>query len=161
MPNPPLNHVPKCHIYTSFTSLQGCWFHHFPGQLVWMIGRFLLKDFFLISILSFSTGWAFPNSFALLFFCPHKYNCLLEDLKWWKERSWQGGMLPCSETRVQRQHLLQLWKRTPNFNSHKRFWDSNLSKTCQDKEKHMATAAWMLIWIQVFGHTPLGCIINV
>ena len=33
-PSPPLNHVPKCHTYTSFKYLQGWWLNHFSGQLV-------------------------------------------------------------------------------------------------------------------------------
>lgn len=34
LPSPPLGHVPKRHIYTSFKPLQGRWFHHWPGQPV-------------------------------------------------------------------------------------------------------------------------------
>ncbi|KAK4829643.1 hypothetical protein QYF61_005936 [Mycteria americana] len=34
LPSTPLNHVPKCHIYTSFKYLQGWRLHHFPGQPV-------------------------------------------------------------------------------------------------------------------------------
>jgi len=34
MPSPPLNHVPKCHIYTSFKYLQGWRLNQFPGQPV-------------------------------------------------------------------------------------------------------------------------------
>ena len=31
---PPLNHVPKCHIYTSFKYLQGCWLSHHWGAIL-------------------------------------------------------------------------------------------------------------------------------
>ncbi|KAK4823893.1 hypothetical protein QYF61_007958 [Mycteria americana] len=34
LPSPPLNHVPRCHIYTSFKYLQGWRLNHFPGQPV-------------------------------------------------------------------------------------------------------------------------------
>ena len=34
LPSPPLNRVPKRHVYTSFKYLQGWWLNHFPGQAV-------------------------------------------------------------------------------------------------------------------------------
>ena len=34
LPSPPLNHVPKCHVYMSFKYLQEWWINHFPGQPV-------------------------------------------------------------------------------------------------------------------------------
>ena len=34
LPRLPLNHVPKCHVYTSFEYLQAWSLHHFPGQHV-------------------------------------------------------------------------------------------------------------------------------
>ncbi|KAK4818707.1 hypothetical protein QYF61_018686 [Mycteria americana] len=37
LPSPPLHHVPKHHIYTSFKYLQGWGLHHFPGQPVPML----------------------------------------------------------------------------------------------------------------------------
>ncbi|KAK4817962.1 hypothetical protein QYF61_003482 [Mycteria americana] len=37
LPSPPLNHVPKCHIETSFRYFQGWRLNHFPGQPVPML----------------------------------------------------------------------------------------------------------------------------
>ncbi|KAK4809530.1 hypothetical protein QYF61_015366 [Mycteria americana] len=37
LPSPPLNHVPKHHIYTPFKYLQGWRLNHFPGQPVRML----------------------------------------------------------------------------------------------------------------------------
>ena len=46
MPSPPLNHVPKHHIYTSFKYLQGWWLNHFPGQPVPMLDNPFSEEFF-------------------------------------------------------------------------------------------------------------------
>lgn len=37
LPSPPLNCVPKCHIWMSSKYLQGWWFHHFLLQCVLMV----------------------------------------------------------------------------------------------------------------------------
>jgi len=42
----PLNHVPKCHIYTFFEHLQGQGLHHFPGQPVPMPDHSFSKEIF-------------------------------------------------------------------------------------------------------------------
>ena len=43
---PPLNHVPKHHIYTAFKNLQGWWLHHFPGQPVPVLYNPFREDIF-------------------------------------------------------------------------------------------------------------------
>ncbi|KAK4824899.1 hypothetical protein QYF61_021414 [Mycteria americana] len=46
LPSPPLNHVLKCHIYTSFKYLQGWGLNHFPGQPVPMLDNPLGEEIF-------------------------------------------------------------------------------------------------------------------
>lgn len=50
LPIPPLNHVPKCNICTSFKNLQGWWLHCFLGQSVPVLDNSLLKNFFLSNL---------------------------------------------------------------------------------------------------------------
>lgn len=46
LPSPPLTHVPRCHSFASFTSLQGWWLHHFPGQPVPLLGNLFGEEVF-------------------------------------------------------------------------------------------------------------------
>jgi len=46
LPTPPLNHVPKCHIYTSFKYLQGWGLNHFPWQPVPMLDNPFCEEIF-------------------------------------------------------------------------------------------------------------------
>ena len=46
LPSPPLDCVPKHHIYMSFKYLQGWWLHHFPGQPGPMLHNPFSKDIF-------------------------------------------------------------------------------------------------------------------
>ena len=46
LPSPPLNHVPKCHVYTSFKCLQGWCLSHFPGQPVLVLDHSFSEESF-------------------------------------------------------------------------------------------------------------------
>lgn len=52
LPSPPLNHDPKCHIYTSFKSPRAWWLSHFLGQPVPVLRKCFGKEIFLIANLN-------------------------------------------------------------------------------------------------------------
>ena len=53
LPSPPLNYIPKRHVYTSFYKyVQGWWLHHFHGQPVPILTTLLVKKCFLTSNLN-------------------------------------------------------------------------------------------------------------
>ena len=56
LPSPPLNHVPKPHIYISFKYLQGWWLYHFPGWPVSVLDNPFGEEIFP-NIMAHSYSW--------------------------------------------------------------------------------------------------------
>lgn len=75
LPNPALNHVPKCHFYT-FKSLQEWGLHHVPGQLCHCWTALLVKNFFWI--FNLDLPWC---NFSLFSLVLSSYQLLTEFLQ--------------------------------------------------------------------------------
>lgn len=75
LPRPPLSHVPKCHICTSFKSLRGWWLLHCPGQPVPMPDNLVGQETFP-NIQSKPPGATWGHFLLSCFFLPGRTDSL-------------------------------------------------------------------------------------
>ena len=92
LPIPPLNHVPKLRIYTSFKYLQ-CWcLNHFPGQPVPMLDNSFSEEIFpniqskplLVQLQAISPrpiAWYLREKTDMYLYSTHVYMCIYMEKK--------------------------------------------------------------------------------
>lgn len=72
----PLTHIPECYIYMTFEYFQVGWFHHLPGQPIWMHETDLIcLKMHLLQVPGF-VQWLLPNVLGSMYFDQKSAECL-------------------------------------------------------------------------------------